>query len=574
MPNTFSRSIEIVRNLSATLDSFDGSALIGNATLELPPDGDTDLGAVKFIDPESGSQFFRLKSADVTVESIEIADEDIVADCTASDVDGIITFEITAGADTGSTTITIETTAGEITVSVDTVFEDLTYDLTDPLPEFWEGIDNELLVTEGINAACDLEDAIRYRLLTVGNAEGSISVNMLSGALPAGLTLETNGSDVNIAGAPDAATAGQYTFEFEIEDAVGKTITVEIEDLTVWEPLVLVAADPLPEFIVDENVAAPGDAITETFELQTEYTGRMTFNGSYPSGMSDDFAGVFPNVTLNLNGTPDTLGTELFSIAIASLQGGGTEPASGDGAVGVLTGLSINVVEPVDPFVPVVQVAPFYENLLINQEFLTLNGFEGSDISRAPSGSVALPALAAVTGGALPAGCTAEVWDDGGDAVVRIIGTPTEDGTFGGTITVTDDDENEFEVPFTVIVYTQAAATLVDPFPSFQVGVAESEEPLTEAITDIPFADALCQVIQDDGSCSDDFIEGSSGMVCLPVDDSGDTILTADGTPQMGQNGTFNITAVVFDTSVTPGTLPFANGKLAAVDMEIVIAPA
>ena len=231
--------------------------------------------------------------------------------------------------------------------------------------------------------------------ITASGGTAPYSYAVSAGALPAGLTLASNGT---LSGTPTAG--GSFTFSITATDsstAPGPYSAVQPYTLTVNAPTITVAPTTLPN-------ATGGTAYAQTLSA-TGGTAPYTYAlsaGALPTGTT-----LAANGTLS--GTPTAAGVYNFTV-LATDSSTGTGHYSGSRAYSVT----------VDA--PTVVLAPA---ALANGQVAT-----AYSATVTASGST-VPYSFAVTAGALPTGIT--LANDG-----TLSGTPSAGGTFNFTVTATD----------------------------------------------------------------------------------------------------------------------------------------
>lgn len=141
-------------------------------------------------------------------------------------------------------------------------------------------------------------DPTGVQLTATGGTGGPYTFSVISGTLPAGLTVSGTGL---ISGTPAAGTAGDYTFVVQAADALNCTGTI-LYTLTI-DPCIVLSPDVLPNAIV--NVA---------------YNQTLTASGAVGPVTFSDGGGLPPGITLSsggvFSGTPTTEGIYTFDVTV------------------------------------------------------------------------------------------------------------------------------------------------------------------------------------------------------------------------------------------------------------------
>ncbi|GAB3346948.1 putative Ig domain-containing protein [Lysobacter tyrosinilyticus] len=231
--------------------------------------------------------------------------------------------------------------------------------------------------------------------ITASGGTAPYSFAITAGALPAGMTLASNGT---LSGTP--TSGGTFNFTVTATDSstgTGPYTGSRAYSLTVNAPTISLAPTTLPAATVasaySQSITASGGTAPYTYAVTA---------GALPAGLSLSSAGV-------LSGTPTSGGTFNFTVT-ATDSSTGTGPFAGSRAYA----LTVNA--------PTISISP-----------ATLpSGTEASAYSQTVSASGGTsPYTFAITAGALPAGLTLS-------SAGALSGTPTNNGTFNFTVTATD----------------------------------------------------------------------------------------------------------------------------------------
>ncbi|TNJ32880.1 beta strand repeat-containing protein, partial [Arenimonas terrae] len=354
--------------------------------------------------------------------------------------------------------------------------------------------------------------------VTASGGVGPYTFAVTAGALPAGLSLATDGT---LSGT--ATAVGTFNFTVTATDANGQTGS-RAYSVTVGAPTLALAPGA-------GTLNAPyGAAFSQAFTASGG-TGPYSYavTGTLPAGLS--FSGD------TLSGTPTVPGSYPITVT-----------ATDTGSSGVGAPFSIAQNYTIDVPAPTVVVAPATlpdpSAGVAYSESITATGGVG-------------PYTFAVTAGALPAGLNLAT--DG-----TLSGTATEVGTFNLTVTATDANGQAGSRAYTLTVaaptltMTPAAGTLTAPY-----GAAYSQA-FTAAGSAGPFNYVLTGTLPAGMSFSGNTLSGTpTAPGSYPVTVTAtDTVLTGAGAPfSIAQNYTIDVPAPT--VVVAPATLPDPSAGVA-----------
>lgn len=250
--------------------------------------------------------------------------------------------------------------------------------------------------------------------VTGGTGTGQV-FTLASGAVPAGLTLASNGS---LSGTP--TTAGTYTFTVQAVDSAGNT-GVRTYTVTIGVPPIVVNPPTLPPATNGTPYSA---TISATGGTGSGYTFAVTA-GAPPAGLTLSSGGL-------LTGTPTAAGTYNFTVTATDSGGNtGLRPYS----LVVQPGAVLTVAPPTLP-----------------------NAVEDSAYSQTitASGGTGTGYSFAVTAGSLPPGIT--LAPSG-----ALSGTPPTPGSYDFTVTATDSAGNTGVRAYTLVVQPIGAIVISPP---------------------------------------------------------------------------------------------------------------
>ena len=293
-----------------------------------------------------------------------------------------------------------------------------TYNLTFKMTD--SGKATPLTATKALSLAINPAPAIAFTTTSLATATyktaysatvaatggaGTLTYNLASGPLPAGLTLSPAGL---ISGTPTAA--GTFPISVSASDAFGDTQTQSLS-LKVVYPALTVTTASLPTAYMGSNYS---QSLAATGGSGAGYVWTVTTGSTLPAGLTLSTTGV-------LSGKPTTSGTPGFGVTV-------TDSASNSGSASLT--LTIN---------PAVSVTTA----------TTLpTGYVGSSYSQqlaATGGSGTGYTWAVASGSTLPAGLTLSTTG-------LLSGKPTAAGTPSFGVTVTDSATNTVTVTLTMTI--------------------------------------------------------------------------------------------------------------------------
>lgn len=257
--------------------------------------------------------------------------------------------------------------------------------------------------------------------VAVGGGWGPYSYSIVSGSLPAGMSLGTVGQNGRIYGTP--TTASTYNFTVRVTDTYwpggGSTDDIAMS--------IVVASYPTLSTNYDGR-AMVGKA----------YSGTITTGGGHTPKTYAKVSGTLPpGLTLNastgaLTGTPTTAGYYSFTIRLTDALGNTKDAAD---AISVAAALAIS-----NSF-----VTPRNEDIVYSSTVTASGGWS--------------PRVFSLFSGSLPTGLSLT---SGG----TLSGTPTTPGTYNFTIRVTDDEGSIFNKAMTVVIEDVTAALVITASPN------------------------------------------------------------------------------------------------------------
>ncbi|WP_270730374.1 putative Ig domain-containing protein [Shimia sp. Alg240-R146] len=373
-------------------------------------------------------------------------------------------------------------------------------------------------------------DQFYSEALTASGGEGPYEFATVSGALPDGVVLETDGT---LSGIPDET--GTFSFAVEVADVHGNDGRQEYN-------LVVDPVDGLIE-LLPETIPGASYGVSYSVTLSTEggvapYTGTMS--GDLPQGIT------FDSPTGKISGIPEETGTFDFSVTVTDVHGNtGTRSYQ-------------LVVAPIDSL----EISPEGLNNadwgVPYSALLTADGGDGSYEFT-------------LSTGALPAGISLAL--DG-----TISGTPTETGAFNFEVAVEDGQGNTGDRTFVLVVDTIDTLTIA-PATLGQATFGQSySQLLTASGGDGVYEFVLSSgalpagmTLSSDGTLSGTPLEtGTFDLEVLVTDSNNNTGVVSyswlvvsvedlfDLTPPVLPQGTYGVSySVVIDT--TGGLAPFTG---------------
>ncbi|MBS0631129.1 MAG: putative Ig domain-containing protein [Verrucomicrobia bacterium] len=333
--------------------------------------------------------------------------------------------------------------------------------------------------------------------ITASGGTATYSYAVTAGALPAGLTLATNGA---LSGTPTAA--GTFNFTITATDSSTGTSAPftgsRAYSLTVSAPTITLS----PTSLTNPAVGSPTSQTLTASGGTATYTYAVTA-GALPAGLTLSSSG-------SLTGTATAAGTFNFTVTATDSSTGTGAPFTGSRAY------SLTVSAPTITLSPTTLTAATVAS--------------GTSQTLTASGGTAGYTYA-VTAGALPAGVTLST---GG----ALSGTPTAGGTFNFTVTATDSSTGSG--PFT----GSRAYSLTVSAPTITL----SPTTLTAATV----ASATSQAITASGGTATYTYAITAGA--LPAGLTLATNGTLAGTPTAGGTYNFTVTATDFSTGSGPFT--------------------
>ena len=336
---------------------------------------------------------------------------------------------------------------------------------------------------------------------TATGTTGAQTWSVLSGTLPAGLTLSAAGV---LSGTP--TQSGAFTFQVQVQDASGCTSTITVT-LTVNCNVITVTPGMLPDGLAgaaySQMFAAAGAVAPVTFAVTA---------GTLPGGLTLSPAGV-------LSGTPTTSGTFTFTVTA-------TDAAGCAGLVSITLTITC----------PTITLSPAS----------LPGGTTGTPYSQTVTASGTVGAATfAVTAGALPVGLT--LASNG-----QLTGTPTAAGTYNFTVTATDTagctGTQSYTIEIVCPVITLAPSTL----PNASTGTAYSQTVSGVGGT-APYTFAVTS-----GSVPTGLTFAANGQLTGTPTTAGSFSFTVTATDANGCTGTQSYTIQVLCPVITlsPASLP------------------
>ena len=410
---------------------------------------------------------------------------------------GVYTWTLSAGAPPG---ITINSSTGQIsgTPTSSGTFN-FTATATDSVggsgtQSFSIKVNNAVNITTGATLPAAEAGAAYTATLNVSGGSGApFTWALATGSLlPAGLSLNSSGgASATISGTP--TVSGPFNFTIQVTDSLGGTDS-QAFSLTINPGPTITTAPTLPSGTV--NVAYAPVTLAATGGT-APYTWSITKDAP-PAGLNLDGA------TGVISGTPTSSGTATFTVQVQDFQ---SVKSTKQFTITIAAGLTITT-------------PPTLPNGTIGQPY-TLN-------LQAAGGTS--PYSFQVTSGALPGGLTLA-------SSGTLSGTPTANGTFNFTVTVTDSNSVTANKTFSLTVASGLTITNAPTLPSGTVGDSYSQT-LTATGGTSPYTWSVSV-----GSLP-------SGLTLSPSSGAISGSLTA--------GGTFNFTVTVTDSASVTASKAFS----------------
>ncbi|PYS34814.1 MAG: hypothetical protein DMG14_28555, partial [Acidobacteria bacterium] len=341
--------------------------------------------------------------------------------------------------------------------------------------------------------------------LTAAGGRAPYTWSLVSGTLPAGLTLAAAGV---IRGTPTAATTANFTVQ--VTDSASQTATKLFLITVTPELLSIVTTSPLATGTVgatySQTLTATGAAAPYTWSL---------ISGPLPAGLTLSSAGV-------ISGTPTAPVTSNFTVQVAD---------SGSQTASKLLSITINAA-PVSLSITTASPLPA--------------GTVGGVYSVTLGASGGVPHYSwSITAGTLPVGLTLS---SGG----TLSGTPTTAGTLNFTIQVSEANAAVISKPFSLTVQAGLTITTTSPLPTAVVASSYSQQ-LQASIAD-PLTWSVVS-----GNLPTGITLFSSGLVGGTPTSAGTfdfTVQATGGTPQQIATQLFRLEVSAGFVITTPPTLP------------------
>ncbi len=357
--------------------------------------------------------------------------------------------------------------------------------------------------------------------LTATGGTPPFTFAILSGALPAGLTLSAGGA---ISGTPTAAVFNA-PFTIQVTDNAGlrnsQPLTLTIQP----SPLTISTAATLPASTLG---AAYSQTLTATGGIPPYQFGLIS--GTLPAGFTISSAGV-------LSGTPATAGTFTFTVGVLDTPGG--------------SGFGLNTSN--KTFTLVVSATP----LTITSASPLPAGITGALYSQtlAASGGRA-PYSFTLASGTLPPGIN--LASNG-----TVSGTPSLAGTFNFTAQVTDSQSQTASKALSITITSSLGISTSSSLPGATVGAAYSQT-LTASGGNAPLVFSIAS-----GTLPGGLTLSSSGLLSGTPIAAGNFNFTAQVTDSSSSTITKNLSlavspaalTLVTDSTLTPGSvaLPYSQ---------------
>lgn len=348
--------------------------------------------------------------------------------------------------------------------------------------------------------------------LTASGGTGTYTFDIATGALPAGLTLASDGV---LSGTPTAG--GSFGFTARATDVNGFTGT-RAYTLAVGAPTIAIApatvSDATRFVAYSQTLAASGGTAPYAFAVTA---------GALPAGVNLAADGT-------LSGTPTSGGSFAFTVTT-------TDASTGTGPFAGSQNYSLTVV------VPDIQITP--AALAQGTTRVTYSQ------TLTAAGGVA-PYSFAVTAGALPGGITLAA--DG-----TLAGTTTQAGDFAFTATATDANGNSGEQAYTLVFETPAIAISPTDLPVGTAGVAYAQA-LSASGGVAPYTYAVTA-----GALPAGITLAADGTLSGTTAESGNFAFTTTATDANGNSGeqAYALAIGAPEIAITPSSLPNGTGSVA-----------
>jgi hypothetical protein len=262
--------------------------------------------------------------------------------------------------------------------------------------------------------------------VTATGGAGALTYTLLSGALPAGLTMSPAGA---ITGSP--TVVGSFPFTVQAADAFGDTGT---QALTLTTSYPALAVTPLIPPTGYAGSTYTSTTLAATGGSGTGYTWSLANGTAVPAGMGLSSAGV-------ISGKPTTAGTTPFTVMV-------TDSASNTATLALSIVVNPAVSISTATALPVGYVGSAYS------QTLAATGGSGAGYTWTVNGGSTLPGGLNLSGAGL------------------LSGTPTTSGTPSFTVTVTDSASNTASATFSMTINAGISITTPTTLPGgYQNGI-------------------------------------------------------------------------------------------------------